>query len=66
MGVCCIIAFVYLLLINVPVLPSFFIALTGGVAGGGAEMIPLEIDDNFSIPLVSGLALWISFLVFNV
>jgi dolichol kinase len=66
MGVCCIIAFVYLRFLEVPALPSACIALTGGIAGGGAEMIPLEIDDNFSIPLVSGLALWISFLVFNV
>jgi dolichol kinase len=66
MGVCCMIAFVYLVLLNVPMIPSACIALAGGVAGGGAEMIPLEIDDNFSIPLVSGLALWISFLVFNV
>jgi dolichol kinase len=42
------------------------ISLAGGVAGGGAEMIPLDIDDNFSIPLVSGLALWMAFVVFGV
>jgi dolichol kinase len=29
-------------------------------------MIPLEIDDNFSIPLVSGLALWVAFTVFGI
>jgi dolichol kinase len=46
--------FFYLLFIGVPLLPSVFISLAGGVAGGGAEMLPLEIDDNFSIPVVSG------------
>ncbi len=66
MGVCCLIAFAYLVFLDVPLFPAVFISLTGGIAGGGAEMIPLEIDDNFSIPIVSGLALWISFLVFNV
>ncbi len=66
MGICCIITFIYLVVTGVPVLASLCIALAGGLAGGGAEMIPLEIDDNFSIPLVSGLALWIAFLIFGV
>jgi dolichol kinase len=66
MGVCALITFFYLLLTGVPVLSSMLIALAGGLAGGGAEMIPLDIDDNFSIPLVSGLALWVAFLIFGV
>lgn len=66
MGICCIISFIYLALTGVPPLSSFFIALAGGLAGGGAEMIPLDIDDNFSIPLVSGLALWVAFVIFGV
>ena len=66
MGVCSLITFLYLIFTGVSVLPSLCIALAGGLAGGGAEMIPLEIDDNFSIPLVSGLALWISFVIFGV
>ena len=66
MGICCLITFVYLVATNVPPLSSAFIALAGGLAGGGAEMIPLEIDDNFSIPLVSGLTLWVAFLLFGV
>lgn len=66
MGICCIITFFYLVFINVPPLQSVCIALAGGLAGGGAEMIPLDIDDNFSIPLVSGLALWVAFLFFGV
>jgi diacylglycerol kinase (CTP) len=66
MGICCVITFIYLVLTDVPPLSSFVIALAGGLAGGGAEMIPLEIDDNFSIPLVSGLALWVAFLFLGV
>ena len=66
MGVCCLITFFYLVYTGVGPGSAAFIALAGGVAGGGAEMIPLEIDDNFSIPLVSGVALWIAFLVFGV
>ena len=66
MGICSVITIVYLLVTGVPLFPSVCIALAGGLAGGGAEMIPLDIDDNFSIPLVSGLALWIAFLIFGV
>ncbi len=66
MGICAIITFCYLILTDVPVVSSACIALAGGLAGGGAEMIPLEIDDNFSIPLVSGITLWLAFLLFGV
>ena len=66
MGICCIITFVYLVLNQVSPLSSACIALAGGLAGGGAEMLPLEIDDNFSIPLVSGLTLWVAFLIVGV
>lgn len=66
MGICSVITFVCMLLSSIPPGPAFLISLAGGIAGGGAEMIPLEIDDNFSIPLVSGLALWVTFLFFGV
>ena len=66
MGICCIITFVFLLLNQVSPFNSMCIALAGGLAGGGAEMLPLEIDDNFSIPLVSGLALWVAFLIVGI
>jgi dolichol kinase len=66
MGICCIITFVTMILSSIPAGPALLISLAGGLAGGGAEMIPLEIDDNFSIPLVSGLALWVTFLIFGV
>ena len=61
MGICCLIAFGYLVFLGYSASASTLIALAGGIAGGGAEMIPLEIDDNFSIPIVSGLALWVAF-----
>jgi diacylglycerol kinase (CTP) len=66
MGICAIITFIYLVFTTVPTVPALCIALAGGLAGGGAEMLPLEIDDNFSIPIVSGLALWVAFLLFGV
>jgi dolichol kinase len=34
----------------------------GGVAGGGAELLPMEVDDNFAIPVVSGFVLWLAFI----
>ncbi len=39
------------------------IALLGGIAGGTAEILPLDVDDNFSIPVVSGFALWLLFIL---
>jgi dolichol kinase len=66
MGICSVIAMVSLLFIGVPSHQAILISLAGGFAGGGAEMLPLDIDDNFSIPLVSGLALWLAFIFFGV
>ncbi len=62
MGICTLMTMIYFWVVDVPFLQAALIALSGGIAGGGAEMLPLEIDDNFVIPLVSGLALWIAFL----
>jgi diacylglycerol kinase (CTP) len=39
------------------------LAVWGGILGGGAELLPLEVDDNFAIPLVSGFGHWIAFLI---
>ncbi len=38
----------------------------GGVAGGGAELLPMEVDDNFAIPVVSGFVLWLAFIVMGI
>jgi dolichol kinase len=66
MGICCVITFITMIMNSVSPGSAILISLAGGLAGGGAEMIPLEIDDNFSIPIVSGLALWVTFLIFGV
>lgn len=42
------------------------LATVGGIAGGTAELIPLEVDDNFAIPMISGFSLWLSFLVLGI
>lgn len=39
------------------------LALLGGLAGGLAELLPLEVDDNFSIPMVSGFILWFTWIL---
>jgi diacylglycerol kinase (CTP) len=42
------------------------LSLIGGVAGGAAEMLPIEVDDNFSIPVVSGFALWLGYIFLGI
>lgn len=39
------------------------VAILGGFAGGGAELLPMEVDDNFAIPVVSGFVLWLIFMI---
>ncbi len=42
------------------------LAVIGGIAGGGAELLPMEIDDNFAIPVVSGFILWLAFIFMGI
>lgn len=44
---------------------ALIIASVGGVSGGGAELLPMQLDDNFIIPIVSGFFLWITFVLFH-
>jgi dolichol kinase len=39
------------------------VAAFGAIAGGTAEMVPFDTDDNFTIPIVSGFSLWLLFIV---
>jgi dolichol kinase len=39
------------------------LTVVGGLAGGLAELVPLEVDDNFSIPVISGFVLWLAFIL---
>ncbi len=38
----------------------------GGLAGGMAELLPVDVDDNFTIPVVSGFVMWLAFLAFGI
>jgi len=42
------------------------LSLLGGVAGGMAELLPIEVDDNFSIPVVSGFVLWMGYIFLGI
>lgn len=39
-------------------LQLLLISFIGGLAGSIAELLPLKIDDNFLVPIVSGFVLW--------
>jgi dolichol kinase len=63
---CMVVSLIFLRGMSLPdslVLP---LTLIGGVAGGTAELLPLEVDDNLSIPIVSGFALWLGFILLGV
>ncbi len=44
----------------------FALVVLGGLAGGLAELVPLDVDDNFAIPVVSGFSLWLACLVLGI
>ena len=43
---------------HLPVGVALGVALAGGSAGAVAEVLSGRLDDNFTIPLVAGLAAW--------
>ena len=66
--VCALISFFYLEAISITSSTGVIlsVSLLGGLAGGLAELIPFEIDDNFTIPVVSGFLLWLVFIAFGI
>jgi dolichol kinase len=42
------------------------LSLLGGFAGAFAEVLPLDIDDNFTVPVISGFILWIGMILVNI
>jgi diacylglycerol kinase (CTP) len=60
--VCALATFCYLHSQNFPGGKVLLLSLIGGFSGAIAELLPLNIDDNFAIPVISGalmaLALW--------
>lgn len=63
---CAIVSFVFLS--TLPISGSALAILTavGGLAGGTAELIPLDMDDNFTIPVISGFVLWLAFILLGI
>lgn len=35
----------------------------GAFAGGTVELLPLDMDDNFTIPVISGFVMWLAFIL---
>ncbi|OFZ82094.1 MAG: hypothetical protein A2583_11990 [Bdellovibrionales bacterium RIFOXYD1_FULL_53_11] len=65
-AVCTLITFIYLSQTGLRGFELAVLTVTGGLAGGLAELLPLEVDDNFSIPVVSGFVLWLAFIILGV
>jgi dolichol kinase len=63
---CTFISLVFLSSLSLSSSAFLFISLMGGLAGGLAELLPIDIDDNFTIPVVSGFVLWLAFMVSGV
>lgn len=59
---CMILAFVFVLSLHATPGQALLVALLGGLAGGTAELLPVELDDNLTIPIVSGFVTWLAFM----
>lgn len=46
------------LLVGLLVLPAWPLALLGAAVASAIELLPLPLDDNLAIPLISGTLLW--------
>ena len=65
---CSVTTLVFLKAWPVPVSDGAWIGLSliGGLAGGTAELAPFDMDDNFTIPMISGFVMWLAFIAFGV
>lgn len=63
---CTIVGFIFLRSLGMPFPTVLGLGLIGGIAGGTAELLPLDSDDNFTIPVISGFVLWLAFILFRV
>jgi diacylglycerol kinase (CTP) len=59
---CTLVSFFFLRSIGIDDQTTLAVALVGGLAGGTVELLPLDLDDNFTIPVVSGFVLWLAFI----
>lgn len=63
---CALLTFLFVTTLHLPDSAVWILTLVGGLAGGTAELLPLEVDDNFSIPVVSGFVLWFAFILLGI
>jgi diacylglycerol kinase (CTP) len=63
---CTLVTFFYLNSSLYPVSQIICLSIVGGLAGGLAELFPFKIDDNFTIPIVSGFFLWFVFMILGI
>ncbi len=63
--VCAIATFVYLYLYRVGMEKILVLSLLGGFAGALSELLPLNVDDNLAIPIISGFLMYFAFWAAN-
>lgn len=66
---CAFLTFVTFKIMPISIVPDsklLAITLIGGLAGGTAELVPLDMDDNFTIPMVSGFIVWLAFIALGI
>ena len=65
-GVCALVTFIYLKTLALPDSSVLILSAVGGLAGGTAELMPFDLDDNFTIPVISGFILWLAFIMVGI
>jgi diacylglycerol kinase (CTP) len=63
---CMLVTVIYMKTLAVSDSALLTLTVVGGIAGGTAELVPLDIDDNFTIPVISGFVLWLAFILLGV
>lgn len=65
---CAVVTFIFLKVYPILVSDSATVVLSliGGIAGGTAELAPFDMDDNFTIPMISGFVMWLAFIAVGV
>lgn len=64
--VCALVTFIYLKTLSFSDHAILSLTVIGGLAGGMAELLPFDIDDNFTIPIISGFVLWLAFMMIGI
>ncbi len=59
---CALATWVYLSSVGMQGLDLLRMILLGGFAGSVAELFPLDLDDNLTIPIISGFIVWLGFI----